>query len=180
VAKRLYSRRYAQAVFEIARDSGELEKWRTDLSSVAQLSKNTDLMALFESPKIRLEDKANALRSGLTNVSPLMLNLVYLLTSRGRLSLMGGISDDFQRLYDNFCGIEQAEVTTAVPLANEDKQRLTQRLKTLVGKEIVLKSEVNPSILGGLIIRLNDKLMDGSTRSRLMAMKRELAGEAVK
>jgi len=69
---------------------------------------------------------------------------------------------------------EEAEVITAIPLDNEDKLMLAQRLTEIFGKPIVLKPKVDPSIIGGIIIRIGDKLIDGSIRSKLEALKREL------
>ena len=76
---------------------------------------------------------------------------------------------------DSYRGIEQAEVTTAFPLDDEDKLRLEERLGATVGKKVVLKPEVDSSIIGGIVARIGGKLLDGSTRSKLVALKRELA-----
>ncbi|MGD9143877.1 MAG: ATP synthase F1 subunit delta, partial [Dehalococcoidia bacterium] len=81
-----------------------------------------------------------------------------------------------QRLLDTYRGIEPAKVITAVPLDEKDKQKLTERLSAVVGKQVVLKAEVDPEILGGIIARVGGKLLDGSTRSKLAALKRELTG----
>ena len=77
---------------------------------------------------------------------------------------------------DNYHGLEHAEVTTAVPLDDKDTQRLSERLGTLVGKKVVLKTEVDPQLLGGFVARIGGKLLDGSTRSRLLALKKEIQG----
>ena len=89
--------------------------------------------------------------------------------------MIGDIADEYQRLVDNYRGIEGAEVaevTTAIPLDDEDKLRLAQRLTSLLGKPIVLKPKVDSSLIGGIIIRVGDKLIDGSIRSKLVALKR--------
>ena len=88
--------------------------------------------------------------------------------------MAGVISGEYQRLLDSHRGIERAEVTTAMPLGDEDQQRLAEQLSAIVGKKVVLKSEVDPSIVGGIMARIGGKLIDGSTRSQLMALKREL------
>ena len=79
-------------------------------------------------------------------------------------------------MLDNYLGVEQAEVVTAVPLDENDVQKLAKNLGAVVGKEVVVKAEVDPEILGGIIARVGGKLLDGSTRSRLAALKRELVG----
>ena len=88
--------------------------------------------------------------------------------------MVGDIADGYQRLLDSYRGIEQAEVTTAVPLDDEDKPRLEEYLGAIVGKKVVLKPEIDSSLIGGVIARVGGKLLDGSTRSKLEALKREL------
>ena len=174
MARRAYAKRYAQAVFEIAVETGELDTWQSDLRKVASLGEDVAFTALLENPKLPFDAKARLLAERFGDINPLALNLVYLLLPRGRLSMVGDIADEYQRLLDSYRGIEQAEVITAIPLDDEDKLRLAERLGTIVGKKVVLKSEVNSNLIGGIIARVGGKLIDGSTRSQLLALKREL------
>lgn len=176
MAKRAYARRYSQAVFEIAVEKQELDKWQSDLSQIAGLSEDANFMALLENPKLHFDDKAGLLAERLSDINPLALNLVYLLVARGKLSMVGEIADEYQRLLDSYHGIERAEVLTAIALADEDKPRLEERLGTLVDKKVVIKPEVDSSLIGGIVARIGGKLIDGSTRSRLEALKKELSG----
>ncbi len=91
--------------------------------------------------------------------------------------MVGDIADEYQRLLDSYRGIEQAEVVTTLPLDEEDKLRLAEHLGAIVGKQVVLKTEVDSRLLGGIIARISDKLLDGSTRSKLETLKKELAGK---
>jgi len=176
MARRVYARRYSQAVFNIALEAKKFDKWQSDLRKIASLSENATLIALLESPKFRFDDKAKLLSERLSDINPLALNLVYLLVTRGRLGMIGDIADGYQQLLDSYRGIERAEVTTAIPLDKEDKLRLAERLGAVVGKKVVVKPEVDSSLIGGIIARVGGKLLDGSTRSKLAALKRELAG----
>lgn len=176
MAKKAFSRRYAQAVFEIALASNELDKWRSDLWDMAHLREDLALVAWLESPKVKFEDKARLLKGLLAKASPLALNLACLLVSRGRFRLAGEITEGYQRLLNRHRGIETAEVVTAVPLDDVDKQWLSERLASVVGKKIVLTSSVDPSIIGGIVARVDGKLLDGSTRSQLLALKQRMAG----
>ncbi len=179
MARRIYARRYSQAVFEIALERKELDKWQSDLKKIAGLSEDTAFITLLENPKVRFEDKAKLIAKRLGDVSPLALNLVYLLVTRGRLNIAGDIADEYQRLLDSHRGIEQAEVITAVPLNDKDKKRLGEHLEAMVGKKVVLKSRVDSSLIGGMVARIGGKLLDGSTHSKLLALGNELAsGEA--
>jgi len=174
MARRVYARRYSQAVFEIALERKELDRWQSDLRKIASLGEDATFLAFLESPKFHFDDKARLLSERLGDMNPLALNLVYLLVARGRLSMIGDIADGFERLLDSYRGIEQAEITTAIPLDDEDKRRLGEHLGAIVGKKVVLKSEVDSGLIGGIVARIGGKLLDGSTRSKLAALKREL------
>jgi F-type H+-transporting ATPase subunit delta len=176
VARRGYARRYSQAVFEIALETKELDRWQSDLKKVVSVVGDAAFMALLESPRFHFEDKARLLSERLRGINPMALNLVLLLVTRGRLSIIGDIADGYQRLLDSYRGIESAEVTTAVPLDDKDRVKLAEHLGAMVGKKVRLKCEVDPSLIGGIVARIGDKLLDGSTRSKLMALKRELVG----
>jgi len=180
VARRIYARRYSQAVFNIALERNELDRWQSDLRKIASLGEYAAFIALSENPKVRFEDKAKLILERLGDINPLALNLVYLLVTRGRLSMAGDIADEYQRLLDSYRGIEQAEVITAVPLDDKDRKRLEERLGAVVGKKVVLKSRVDSSLIGGIVARIGGKLLDGSTHSKLMALRNELASGEVK
>ena len=92
--------------------------------------------------------------------------------------MAGEIYEEYQRTLNTYRGIEEAEVVTAVPLGDEDKQKLTERLKALVGKEVVIKPVVDPGVIGGVVVRIGGKLLDGSTSNRLEVLKKVLSGVA--
>ncbi len=177
MANSTYARRYSQAAFKIALEEKELNRWQSDLRRIASLVKDEALFALLENPEVSFDDKAKVLSERLGDINPLALKLVYVLVTKGRLGMIGDIADEYQRLVDNYRGIEGAEVaevTTALPLDDEDKLRLAQRLTSIFGKPVVLKPKVDSSLIGGIIIRVGDKLIDGSIRSKLVALKRDL------
>jgi F-type H+-transporting ATPase subunit delta len=174
--KQAYGRRYAQAVFELALEKNELEKWQADLRKVADTVKDKEFLEVLESPRIKPEDKSRLIATVLPDLAPLAMNLLHLLIARSGIGMISDIAAEYERLLDSYRGIEPAEVITAVPLDEKDKQKLAERLAAVVGKEVTLKSEVDPEILGGIIARVGGKLLDGSTRSKLAALKKELVG----
>ena len=178
MARRAYARRYSQAVFEIALETKELDRWQSDLKKVVGVVSDAAFMAVLESPKFRFDNKARLLSQRLEGINPLALNLVHLLITRGRLDIIGDVADGYQRLLDSYRGIEQAEVITVVPLDDEDKLKLAENLGAAVGKKVVLKTEVDSGLIGGIVARIGGKLLDGSTRSKLGALKKELVGVA--
>ncbi len=174
--KKAYGRRYARAVFEIALEKKELERWQTDLQKIVGAIADDTFLAAMDSPKIKIDKKTELLKKRLGDINPLALNLVLMLITRGGVGMIGEIADEYQRLLDAYHGIQSADVITAVPLDDKDKDKLAENLGNLLGTKVVLKSEVDPEILGGIIARVGGKLLDGSTRSKLAALKRELVG----
>lgn len=175
MAERVSAMRYAQAVFRIAGEEKKLDEWRQDLTAVTRLTRDIHIKTFLENPKIHLKDKRNILAGRLGGMNPQVLNLVYLLISKGRLALLQDITAEYELLVDRQQGIEQAEVVTAVPLSDQDELSLTQRLSKLVGKKVILKAKVDPGIVSGMVARVGDKLIDGSTRSKLSVLKKELS-----
>jgi F-type H+-transporting ATPase subunit delta len=178
MARKAYARRYAQAVFEIALEKNELERWQTDLQKITGAIADGAFLAALESPKIKLEDKAALLKALPGGISPLTVNLVSMLITRGGVAMIAKIAGEYQLMLADYHGILKAEVVTAVPIDDKDKEKLAERLSALVDKRVVLQQEVDPEILGGIIARVGGKLLDGSTRSKLAALKRELVGGA--
>ena len=174
--RKAYARRYAQAVFEMALENKELERWQSDLQKIVDAVADDTFLAVLESPKIKLDDKTRLLSERLGDINPLTLNLVLLLITRAGIGMIRDIADEYRHLLDSYHGIEPAEVVTAVPLDDKDKQKLTENLSALVGKKVVLKSEVDSNVIGGIVARVGGKLLDGSTRSKLAELKRELVG----
>ncbi len=175
MAVRAYARRYAQAVFEIAREQDGLDKWQAELERLVGLVADVAVLAWLEDPKVPFEAKARLLEDSLGDVDPLALNLVYLLLTRGRLGMAADIAAEYRRLLNSYRGIEPAAVVTAVPLDDQERQRLAEQLGAITGNKVVVEAEVAPALVGGFVARVGGKLLDGSTRSRLKALQKELA-----
>jgi F-type H+-transporting ATPase subunit delta len=174
--RKAYARRYAQAVFEIALEKKELDRWQADLEKAGAVMADGTFLAAMESPKIKFDDKARLLTERLGDISPLARNLLFLLVSRNGAGMTGDIAAEFRRMMDAYHGVQTAEVTTAVPLDDADRSKLEERLSAVVGSRVVIKTGVDPEILGGVVARVGGKLLDGSTRSRLVALKKDLGG----
>ncbi len=176
MAKKANARRYAQAVFEIALEKNELERWQTDLAKVVGAVSDGDFLAALESPKIKFEDKSRFLKKRLGAVSPLAINLTLLLISRSAVGIIGEIAAEYKRRLDEHRGTKTAEIITAVPIDDKEKEKLAAKLGELVAAKVEITSQVAPDILGGVVVRVGGKLLDGSTRSKLSALKKELVG----
>lgn len=172
------ARRYAEAIFNIAREQNRPEQWLSDLQDVAQALKDPLCAGVLESLKVPFETKRAMLTEAFPSVNPLVLNLVYLLVGKGRLRILHGIVEEYGRLLDAHKGIEHARVITAIPLEEADKRQLAGVLSSISSKQVVLAAEVDPSIIGGMIVHLGDKVIDGSVRGRLGSLKKRLAEAA--
>ncbi len=173
------AKRYAQAIFEIAQTKGALDKWLDDLQIVAGALADPDLGALLDNRKMPLEDKRFLLTQALEGVSPEALNLAVLLLAKGRLKVLpGAIAAEYRNKLDAHRGIERVEVVTAVPLDPQYLQRISSELATVVKKQIRLAHRVDPALVGGMVIKIGDRLVDGSVKTRLESLHRSLVEAA--
>jgi F-type H+-transporting ATPase subunit delta len=167
---------YARAIFEIALERNELNKWHSDLEKMTDLAKDTVLLTLLNSPKLKFEDKAKMVNDRLPGMGTLIRNLAYLLIVKRKMNLIGGITKQYQQMVDNYYGIEHAEITTAIQLEDADKMKMDKVLSKILGKKLIIETKVDPAIIGGLVVRVNGKLLEGSTRNKLLSLKKELGG----
>jgi F-type H+-transporting ATPase subunit delta len=165
---------YARAVFELALGKSELERWRVDLREIANIAGDEELMALLEDSELSLDAKKGLLEKRLGEINPLALNLACLLVSRDKLKIAGDISQEYERLLDAHYGIEHAEFFTALPLDEKDKEKFSSQLEKITGRKFSIDARVDPTILGGLIIKVGDMLIDRSLRGRLEALRKDL------
>ena len=171
------ARRYAQAVFELASERSEHDTWLDDLSYLALTLESAQFGEFLDSPQASEDRKAELIGNTLGDrVSPLARNLISLLAARSMTSLLPGIVDHYQRLLDAHRGIEQGEVVSAVPLGDDQRAKLEELLKGIVGKEVRLSTRVEPGIIGGFVARVGDRVIDGSTSGRLQKLRRDLVG----
>jgi F-type H+-transporting ATPase subunit delta len=173
------ARRYAEAVFELGRESGTLDQWKDDLDDLANVAGDGGALGVLENIKTPMEDRLALLDQALTRMSALAQNLARLLVSRGRFGLMPQIARIFGEMLDEYTGVARARVVSAVPLSDEERSAVIDWLRSMTGaQDIRLEGVIDPSIIGGLIVRVGDQLIDGSTRSRLIQLRRQLAGVA--
>ncbi len=173
------AKRYAEAVFDLARSSNSYDRWRDDLAIITELARHPEAAAFLANGQVSDADKLRLVQAALRDVTPEAINLVRLLLLRGRFPLAPQVNGEYNRMLDRERGVQQAEVTTAVPLEPAAAQAVVDRLREITGaREIRLTTRVDPAIIGGMVARIGDQLVDGSTRTRLLQLKRRLAGAA--
>ncbi len=168
------AKRYAQAVFQIAIGNNDVDKWRSELDTVAATLSDPQLKVILEDPKVRLDAKTDLVSKCLPGLSQLALNLSYILVSKQAIGILDGIALEYNRMADAHEGLEHARVVTAVELDDADRDRLVKHLASMTGKKVTIETVVDPDIIGGYIARIGDKLLDGSTKARLEALRKRL------
>jgi F-type H+-transporting ATPase subunit delta len=168
------AKRYAEAVFQIARQQQTLDAWSADLQTIGAVFADPEVLGLLESASVPAAAKAEVLTHTLAGVSPLALNYARLLVQRRRANLAAQVTEYYRELADAFRGIAHAEVTTAVDIDAAERQQIAVQLTRLTGKQVDVEVRTDPQILGGIIARVGDTLIDGSTRTRLQALKHRL------
>ncbi len=169
-------RRYAQAAFSLALEHEGVDRWEADLQRAQQVLRDSDVIALLSAPQVPEKVKLDGVTTLLPDVAPLIRNMVSIMVLRGDVLKFSRTVDAFTSMADDSRGTARAEVVTAVKLDDTRKQRVAEGLASLIErKEVVLTEREDPSIIGGMVARVGDRLIDGSTRTRLRALKDELA-----
>ena len=174
MSKATFSEFYARAVFEIASQKSQLEKCRLDLRRIAGIAADAELVSSLRDPELPLNARKALMEERLGDVSETVMNLVFLLADRDKVKIAPEISQEYDRLLDAHYGIEHARVVSAVPLDERDRETVSSRLEQMTGRKFALDVEVDPDILGGLVIKIGDMLVDRSLRGRLEALRGEL------
>ena len=169
------SKRYAQAVFQIALEQGDLDTWQNDLEVMGKALENPEFAGLLDAPQMPTAVKIAVTKETLAeSVTPLSLNLISLLASRGVSHFIPRILDEYVMMLDSHKGIERAEVVTAFPLNKRQETQIVKLLENSIGKKIEIRSTQQPRIIGGLIARVGDRVIDGSVVTKLKNLRREL------
>lgn len=173
-AREIAGRRYALAVMEIARADGSLDEWQAALSALEALTERRQFVDALQADGVTAEQFDRVVRQAHDGIGDKQLNLFRLLRSKRRLALGASIASFYGELLDAERNVARATVRTAVELDDERRASLSRRLAAQTGKQVELETIVDPSILGGMTVRIGDRLFDASTQTRLRNLRREL------
>ena len=166
------ARRYAEAAFEIGRADGTLDAWERDLSLLGELLHHDELRGLLEHPAIAFARKEKVMQQVAgSDVSREALSLVLLMVRRGRPGAIARMVEHFGELLRRERGIQLAEVRTALPLDDEQRKALGERLAQITGDKVEMNEVVDEALIGGIAVRIGDRLYDASVRSRLERLR---------
>lgn len=169
------ARRYAAAIFAIARKQNTIDRTLEDVKHIAELFSNRKVSFLLREPKVPAQRKEGALRNALQGkVQPTSLNLALLLVQRELVEYASNIASEFEQLVRDYRNEAVAEVTTATQIDPTQSRTIQQALEQRTGKTIIVKPHVDPAILGGVIARVGDQVIDGSIRYRLSVLEQQL------
>ena len=168
--------RYAKAILEMAQASGAAAQVNEDMTLIASTIKgNTELSNFINSPVYKGEMKESALNEVFSGVQNITKGLFHLLFENKRFEILEQIAVEYNTQFDVVSGIENATVTTAFAITPELESKVMAKIKEFSDKKINIKNIVDPSIIGGFILRVGDKQFNASVANSLLTLKRELS-----
>lgn len=161
--------RYAKATLNLAKEKGFAKEVNDDMIFIqSTIEENHDLEVMLKSPVIKSASKIAVLTQIFEKrTNGITMGLIHLLIENKRLSLLNLVAKEYVVIYDFLQGVEVAQITSAVPLTKELEAAILKRIKESVGKEVAMNNVIDPSIIGGFVLRVGDKLYDSSVSSRL-------------
>ena len=167
---------YARALFGVALEQGKLDELREQLAQFADaLDQNRELAVFFFSPYFSAEEKKDGLHKAVEGAEPAFMNFLEALIERHRTPAIYRIRTEFEVLYDKTNKLLPVTVTSAIELDSETIESLGKRIGEQTGNTIELSSRVDPEIIGGIVLRVGNFIMDASIRTRLEKLRREVA-----
>lgn len=177
------ARRYAKALLLIGKEDGNAETYREELEGMANLiSRNDELEQAISNPLYDAVGRKKVLETLIAkiDVSAVMRSFLLLLFDKGRIGFVASISDFYQKLADELKGVARASLVSATELSSEAVEKIRATLSQKTGKDIILDVEQDPGLIGGIVTRLGDLVLDGSIKTQLLNMRESLKrGESV-
>lgn len=168
--------RYAKAILDMAASTGVAKEVSNDMILIAStLNSNAELEAFIQNPTTKADVKQSALLEVFAQTNSVTKGLFQLLFDNKRFEILEAVAVEFNRLFDEMNGVEVAKVTTATELTPELEAKILAKIKEFSDKTITIESIVDPSIIGGFILRIGDKQYNASVANRLQVLKRELS-----
>ncbi len=167
---------YARALFAAAGEAGAAAPVRRELGEfIAGLAASPSLRDVLANPQVEIAAKQRIVAELTRGAQPLVGNTLQVLLERGRLALVGDVQAAYEALASAEAELLQVEVTSAVELSPEARQKIAARVAETTGRQVELAASVDPGIVGGLVLRVGDVIVDGSVRARIRQLRRRLA-----
>ncbi|CAB4882594.1 unannotated protein [freshwater metagenome] len=167
---------YARSLFEAAREAGRLDVVREQLGEIADaVDTSRDLRLFLFSPYFSTEEKKDGIRRAIAEADPLVENTLVLLAENHRLPAIFRIRKDYDRLWEEANDLLSVTVTSAVELDDAVVERIGSEIGRQTGRQVTLTKQVDPSIVGGFIVRAGNAIVDASIRNRLENLRKQVA-----
>jgi F-type H+-transporting ATPase subunit delta len=167
---------YAQALFDAAQDAHVAEPVGRELGDfVAALAASPALRSVLDEPQIETSAKVRVVAELTRDAQPLVANTLQLLLERGRFAILEELRSEYDALSAAEAAVVNVEVTSAVELTPAMNKKIAARVEQATGRRVELAQRVDPAIVGGLVLRVGDVIVDGSVRSRIRQLRRRLA-----
>lgn len=170
--------KYAMAVFEIADEQNMLDGVKDELALIETLFREqADLQEFVCNPRVPSVAKCDVLKQIFTDkVQPFVLNFLLIVAERKREAILPGIITAYNHFLNEKRGIVEVQVTTARPLSDAHEEALKKQLGKRLNSQVILEKTIDPAIVGGVVVRIGDKLIDGSVERQLKRMEMALVG----
>jgi F-type H+-transporting ATPase subunit delta len=167
---------YARSLFEVAREQGKLPEIREQLSQFAQaLEDDRDLQIFFFSPYFSTQEKEEGLGRMLDGADPIFVNFLEILIENHRMPVIFRVRRSFETLWEEENRLLPVSVTSAVELDEATVRQIGDRIAAQTGRTVELKANVEPDILGGIVVRVGNAVLDASVRNRLEQLRKQVA-----
>jgi F-type H+-transporting ATPase subunit delta len=167
--------RYAKAILDLANSKGVAEVVNSDMKSIASaIQTNEELSNFIQNPTTKVEVKESALLEVFASVNGITKGLFHLLFENKRFEILEAIAVEYSKVFDESNGVQVAQVTTAIAMDSALEAKVLAKIATLSDKKITIENIVDPSIIGGFILRIGDQQYNASVANRLQVLKREL------
>lgn len=165
--------RYAKSLIDLARERGITDTVAADMQLFGQTARESrGLVLALQSPVVKHYKKLEILKALFQKrVDPVTFSIFEILTRKNREGLLPAIAEEFQRQYDDLKGIQKAEVTTVVPLTEAQRKAFIEEVARATGRTVQLHERLNPKLIGGYVLRVGDRQIDASIRSRLNELR---------
>jgi F-type H+-transporting ATPase subunit delta len=173
------ARVYAEALLDIANESGELARVHDDLMALRKLyDEEREFRGFFTSPRLDPDEKFRIVQKLFGDeLSKPVLGLLHVMIRKGRELLLDNVADEFVRYEDQAQGKVHLHVRTARALPDDQREAMRNAIATRTGKTVEMHESVEPELIGGAIVKLGDMVIDGTLRRKLQALKKRLVAK---
>jgi F-type H+-transporting ATPase subunit delta len=170
---------YARALFEVGKEHDQLAELHDDLDQfAAALNEHRQMAVFFFSPYFSTDEKKAALKSAIKDADPLFMNFLEALVERHRMPVVFRIRAEFEELWDKEMRLLPVQITSAVELDEKTVKSIGDRISERTGQKVELSSSVDPDLIGGIVLRVGNVILDASIRNRLNQLRRSVAQAA--